>query len=155
MAVQVNLNRSLAQIRKEIKDALLEIVRDAVSRGEIMKFEKLIYSDRIRAGNLEFPCLWIVPASHTPEVVGMNAEQHDFRFFFVTLVKDSDIDAGKETAEDLAARVYDLIMKDRELKKTVHDTIPGVFDPAHQDAGGKNIFWASVEMIFRVRRRAK
>lgn len=147
------LNKSLAQIRREIKTEIESALNTAIQSGNVLEeVNQIVYSDKIRSGALNLPIIWIIPSPHTPQITGVRSEMHDFSFYFVALTKNADIESGKEQAEDITAKIYDLFMSDRTLNGTVHDILPGRFDPAYQRAEARQIYWASCELRFRVKK---
>jgi phage gp37-like protein len=122
--------RNLAEIRKEIKDAILQKLQDA--RGNALSaVVSVVYGDQMEVGTIEeMPVVWILPVSHQPELKGGHTAIHDFIFDFVVMVHDLESTSGKELAEELTARVYDVIVSDRTLEKKVFDVRALNFDPS-------------------------
>ncbi len=149
----MNLNQNIATIRKDVKDEIIEVLEDATAVNEDLEdVKKVAYSERIESASIDLPMIWVLPEPHTPEIVSVRQEEHGFTFFFVALVRNIDVEVGKEEAEDIAARVYDHLMKDRQLNGKVHDIRPGLFNPAYQRSDSRQIYWAACQLIFIVRR---
>jgi len=158
--------KKMHELRKDIKGNLLQILEEARNPEEgydgttIEEFPKIIYSTKARAKDLrpsgqkdpEAMALWVIPFPHTPTTTGVRSEQHDFTFFFVVFVYSRDLEKGKEEAEHLSAKVYDVLSENRGLNCNIYDVIPGEFDPAYDDYEGQNVYWAGFQMNFRVRR---
>lgn len=145
-------NKSLAQYRKDIKDGILAILKDNQLDGQLLSDVKSIhYGNRTKQGDLKLPSVWVIPASHVPQQEGSHRMMHDFTFDFVALVRSNDPDKGFEAAEDLAARIYDIITEDRSLRGNVFDVIPLRIDPSFE-VGTQNTqtYWAAIQVAFRV-----
>jgi len=147
--------KTLAQMRREIKDAIIQKLNDARTPGGALEdVESVFYGDRIELGQIKSSTVWVIPVPHTPVHRGGHTAQHDFTFGFVAMVKNiKDAQTGKDEAEDLAARVYDLISADRTLGGVVGDVLAQRIDPSYQAAANNSIFWAYVEFVFRTMRR--
>jgi hypothetical protein len=145
--------RNLAEIRKEIKNAILQKLQDARS-DTLSPVVSIVYGDQMEVGTIEeMPVLWVLPAPHQPELKGGHTALHDFIFAFVVMVYDLESNTGKELAEDLTARVYDVLVSDRTLGKKVFDVRPLNFDPSYEAVVNSNVYWASCEFAFRIQRR--
>jgi hypothetical protein len=145
--------RNLAEIRKEIKDVILQKLQDARA-DTLSAVASIVYGDQMEVGTIEeMPVVWVLPVSHQPELKGGHTALHDFIFDFVVMVHDLDSTAGKELAEELTARVYDVIVSDRTLGKKVFDVRPLNFDPSYEAVANSNVYWASCEFAFRIQRR--
>lgn len=144
-------SRSLAEIRKDIKDAIIAKLQDAKTSGNLTDVKYINYGNRTR-GDVKIPAVWVIPAAHTPEMAGASRVQHDFTFDFAVIVKDNDPEKGAEMAEDLASRVYDTMTSDRKLNNLVFDVIPTRIDPAYEVESSNNTFWASCQLVFRIQR---
>lgn len=75
-------SRNLAEIRKEIKDAILKKLQDA--RADTLSLvASIVYGDQMEVGTIEeMPVIWILPVSHQPELKGGHTAHHDFIFDF-------------------------------------------------------------------------
>lgn len=147
------LNKSLSQLRKEIKDEIFNKLNAEIGVGKTLHdVQSVIYGDRVNQGNLKIPAVWVLPASHIPQTTGGNRVTHDFTFDFVALTRDNNPDKGIELAEDLAARVYDIITQDRTLNNVVYDVIPGNIEPSKILDSTKQLYWSSISVSFRVQR---
>jgi len=69
------------------------------------------------------------------------------------MVHDLDATIGKDSADDLAAAVYDVISADRTLNGMVYDVRPLNVDPSYEAVANSNVYWSSVEFAFRIQRR--
>jgi deoxyhypusine synthase len=108
----------------------------------------------MEVGTIEkMPVLWILPASHQPELKGGHTALHDFIFDFIVMVQDLESITEKELAEEITARIYDVIVSDRTLGKKVFDVRALNFDPSYEAVANSNIYWASCEFVFRLQRR--
>jgi len=149
----MSLNQNIATIRKDVKDEILEVLKDATTEEETLDdVKKVAYSERIESASIDLPMIWVLPEAHTPTIASVRQEEHGFTFFFVALVRSNDPEDGKEEAEDIVARAYDHLMKDRQLNGKVHDIRPGLFNPAYQRSDSRQIYWAACQLIFVVRR---
>ena len=148
-------SKTLAQMRREIKDAIIQKLNDArVPGGPLEDVESVVYGDRANLQDLNHYMIWVIPVAHVPVHRGGHTAQHDFTFGFVAMVKNiEDAQAGKDEAEDLAARVYDLIASDRTLGGVVGDVLANRFDPSYQAAANNSVFWGYTEFAFRTMRR--
>lgn len=145
--------RSLAEIRREIKDQIMTKLEEARS-GTLSAVASIVFGDRTDVGNVEhMPLVWVLPSSHQPELRGGHSAIHDFTFSFVVMVHDLDATQGKDTADDLASLVYDVISTDRTLNGTVYDVRPLNVDPSYEAVANSNVYWSSIEFAFRIQRR--
>lgn len=65
------------------------------------------------------PVVWILPVSHQLDLKGGYTAIHDFIFDFVVMVHDLEPSSDKKLAEELTAKVYDVIVSDRTLEKKI------------------------------------
>lgn len=146
-------SRNLATIRKEIKEAIILKLEEAKA-NTLADVSSIVYGDRADIGDVDnMPIVWVLPAPHQPDLVSGHTAIHDFLFNFIVMVHDFDSENGKDTAEDLAAKVYDVIISDRTLGGKVYDVRPQSFDPSYEAVQNSNIYWASCEFAFRIQRR--
>jgi hypothetical protein len=151
MGYQID-SRNLAIIRREIKDSILQKIQEARS-GTLSDLASIIYGDRADAGDINsMPMLWVLPAPHQPELKGGKTALHDFIFDFVLMVHSDEPESGKDQAEDLTARVYDVISSMRSMQN-LFDVRPLSFDPSFEAVANSNVYWASCEFAFRIQRR--
>lgn len=147
-------DKNLAAIRKEIKGGIMETLQAAQADGGPLKDVQAVhYGDRANISENQMPGLWILPNSHTPELLGGHTAQHDFNFSFVAMVYEYNAGEGAEQAEDLAARVYDVLISDRTLGRRVHDVRPTSYNPAESAGASNSIFLCSFDMAFQIQRR--
>ncbi|MBD1373751.1 hypothetical protein IC620_15500 [Hazenella sp. IB182357] len=101
-------SRNLADIRKEIKTELLAKLK---STDGLKNIQTVVYGDRVNIGKTSsMPLLWVLPVPHQPDLRGGHTELHDFTFTFVTMAYSvNNPEDGKEQAEDLTAKVYDVL----------------------------------------------
>jgi hypothetical protein len=145
-------NKNLAQIRKDIKIGIFETVEAAQKAdGPLYDLRTIHYGDRANISESQMPGLWVLPNAHVPNLLGGHTAQHDFNFSFVAMVYDYNAGEGAEQAEDLAARVYDVLIEDRTLGRRVHDVRPTSFNPA--ESSESSIFLCSFDMAFQIQRR--
>lgn len=144
---------TLAELRKNIKNEIISILNDNLTSDKSLSDVKEIhYGDKTNLSTLKWPAVWILPAPHTPEMSGGNRVIHNFTFDFAVLTKNLDAEKGREDAEDLAARVYDVMTKDRSLNGLVIDVIPTTINPASTLAGAQQIYWSSITIQFQTQR---
>ncbi|WP_044639736.1 hypothetical protein [Risungbinella massiliensis] len=150
MSYQID-SRNLAAIRKEIKDNIISKLEETKPETGVVS---IVYGDRTDIGNINMmPVVWILPSSHQPELRGGHTATHDFLFDFICMVHDLDSEIGRETAEDITAKVYDVISLDRTLNGKVFDVRPLNFDPSFEAAANSSVYWASCQFAFRIQRR--
>ena len=155
------------ELKADVKGDILDLLR-ASKNGEITlkdgaslrEVKKIIYSDRVKAGRLELPSLWMVADSYQPQALNNRIEIHDLPYWFVVLVKDRKIEQGKEVAESIVAKVCDLLLDNRAVISCL-DIIPEKVDLAYNRSDRnhvfwpdtkKNVYWSAVKILFRVRR---
>lgn len=147
-------NKNLAQIRKEIKDGIFETLQTAqIIDGPLYDLRTIHYGDRANISESQMPGLWVLPNTHVPNLLGGHTAQHDFNFSFVAMVYEYNAGEGAEQAEDLAARVYDVLISDRTLGRRVHDVRPTSYNPAESAGDSNSIFLCSFDMAFQIQRR--
>ena len=145
---------NLATIRQSIKDAILARIEDAREEGgDLEEVRSVIYGHRTKVHEIKVPAVWVVPAPHDPQTISGHTVDHGFRFDFAALVESYDPADGINDAEDLKARLYDLISDDRNLDGEVYDVAPVRYDPTYQMAAADQLFWSACQFEFRVRRR--
>jgi hypothetical protein len=146
-------SRNLATIRREIKEAIISKLEGAKA-DVLADVSSIVYGDRADVGDIDnMPVVWVLPAPHTPDLISGHTAIHDFLFNFIVMVYDMDNETGKDTAEDLSAKVYDVIVSDRSLGGKVYDVRPQSFDPSYEAVQNSSIYWASCEFAFRIQRR--
>ncbi|ATA61157.1 MULTISPECIES: hypothetical protein [Geobacillus] len=142
--------KPLKDIHKAIRAKIREVLEQA---PELEEIKRIVYGEKVRVGTLQTPAIWIVPEPYAPNLLGGHTADHDIRFNFVVLVKDSDPEQGLEKAHDLALTVYDVLMQDRTLGGTVSDVRPTQIDPAYEMGNNTQVCWSAVQFDFRVKRR--
>ena len=147
-------DKSLAAIRQDIKSALTDKLEAATATGEPLEgVGSVHYGEQANLHAVRFPIVWIIPAAHRPELKGGHTAMHDFTFDFVALTSSQDAAAGREEAEGLQARVYDLITADRKLGGVVQDVRPLNYDPSHTATRARHVHYAGCRFAFRITRR--
>ncbi len=145
-----DLNKTFVQVRKEIKDALIAKLENATVSGILTDVKAVVYGDRTTIGTMKTPTLWILPASHVPELAGGARIVYNFTYDIVALINSSDPEKGCELAEDIIGRALSIILADRKLNNTCDEVIPIRIDPAFKGEPASNLYWASAQFIFQV-----
>jgi hypothetical protein len=143
--------KNLADIRKELKGAIQAKIQEAMKTGTLTEAKTLLYGSKANVTKLSTAAVWIVPEAHIPDVSAARRAWHNFNFDFAAVVKDIDPEKGADRAEDLAAKIYDVIMADRSLGGLVHDITPTSVEPAYE-AGVNQLHWAAVSFSFKIPR---
>jgi hypothetical protein len=152
MSYQVD-GRSLAEIRRDIKDQIIAKLEEARA-GALSAVASIAFGDRTDVGEVnQMPLIWVLPTPHQPELRGGHTAIHDFTFSFVVMVHELDATQGKDIADDLASIVYDVISADRTLNGMVFDIRPLNVDPSYEAVTSTNVYWSNVEFAFRIQRR--
>lgn len=146
----MSLNKTFAQARKDLKDAIIAKFEAEKNSGTLTDIKSIIYGDRAKIGEMKTPSLWILPASYIPEITGGTRIIHNFTYDIVALVNSNDPERGCELAEDIAARAFGIIVSDRKCSNTCDEIIPIRIDPAFRGEPGSNLYWCSIQFIFRV-----
>lgn len=144
------IKKPLDEIYFEIIDAIKERLKNDERLKEI---NTIIFGERMRIGKLLSPAIWIVPEPYQPSLEGGHTAQHDIAFNFVTLVKGNDPETCLKEAQRLALVTYDVIIQDRTLNGLVSDVRPTRVDPAYEAGQSTQLYWSSVQMVFRLKRR--
>lgn len=154
MAYQVS-NLNLYQERKKVVEQIIsKLESERTETGLLHDVSAIVYGDRTDATNIdEQPTVWIIPAAHAVDLVSGHTAIHDFTFDFISMLMDYDSATGKDRAEDVSARVYDALVKNRSSNSTIFDVRPLVYNPASEAVDNSNIYFASVQLAFRIQRR--
>lgn len=154
MAYQVS-NLNLFQERKKIIEQIIEkLDSERVENGLLSDVATVVYGDRTDTANItEEPTIWIMPVAHPVQLISGHTAIHDFTFDFVTMLLDYDSDKGKDRVEDASARVYDALVKNRSSNNIIFDIRPLLYNPASEAVQNSNIYFASVQLAFRIQRR--
>ena len=143
---------NLAQIRKDLKDAIMNKLKTAMQSGTLQDAKSLIYGNRAKIGSVNPPIIWVIPNSHVPDVSAHSRAWHNFNFDFLAVTKHVEPEKAADQAEDLAARIYDVIIADRHLDGLVHDITPTSVDPAYEAGQSTQLYFAAVSFSFRIPR---
>lgn len=148
------LTGNLATIRKDIKDGIISTLKTETNEAGVLSDVRTIhYGEKINIAEVQTPIVWIIPQPHTPDLRGGHTAIHDFTFDFIQMIESYEPDEGEEKADDLTARVYDVMVDDRTLGGLVYDIRPTSFDPSYQAAESNTLFWGSTQFVFRIQRR--
>jgi hypothetical protein len=146
-------SQNLAQIRKDLKDAIIAKLKDAMQPGgSLQDVKNVLYGNRAKIGQVNPPIAWVIPDTHVPDVSAHSRAWHNFNFDIIGVIKNIDPELGADQAEDLAARIYDVIMADRKLGGLVHDITPTGVNPAYEAGQNTQLHWAAVSFSFRIPR---
>lgn len=148
-------NRPLNEIRKSIKEKIIEKIEENRAAGQSLEAVKtIIYGDRANIKAVDkMPAIWIIPGAHFVEAPGGHMADHDFSFNFVTMVYNNrDTDEGREQAEELNALLYDVINSMRR-SSGFFDVRAVSYDPSFEAVANSAVFWAACEFIFRIKRQ--
>jgi hypothetical protein len=154
MAYQVS-NLSLYQERRKVIDLIMaKLDSERTETGLLPDVSAVVYGDRTDAANIdEQPTIWIIPAAHAINPTSGGVAIHDFTFDFVSMLMDYDSAQGKDRVEEVSSRVYDALMKNRSRNDEVFDILPLIYNPASEAVQNSNIYFASVQLAFRIQRR--
>ncbi|MBC7324373.1 MAG: hypothetical protein H5T99_03545 [Moorella sp. (in: Bacteria)] len=104
------------------------------SDPRLAQVKAVFFGEREKVGQLQFPCLFIIPGQDSIADMSAMAQQHTTRFELVAVLKDPDAEQDLRRAIELAGDVYDVLMEDRSLGGPAttcdypHST-PGTFGP--------------------------
>lgn len=143
--------KNIAEIRQDIRTEIENKLNDAKA-NDLSDVKTIVYGDAVDVNNLKLPAIWILPLPHKPDLKTGHSVVHDFTFSFISLVKEYKTEKGAERAEDLNARVYDVLIQDRTLNKTVFDVRPVEFNPG-ESGFDDDVYMARFDMAFRLQRR--
>jgi len=132
-------------IRDEIRNLIDTDVDPALS-----DIQEIIFGEKLRVGELKFPCIFIVPGKSGNEDMEMpNEQQFVHPFSLVIVLKNQEIETGLNHLIAKAGRLFDLFMKEkRDLNgKCLYVTVRHI-DPGYgQDEQSKAILhWCEVYM---------
>jgi hypothetical protein len=146
------MKKTLVQYRSDIKEQIIAKLNANMVAGQPLDSVKtIVYGDRANFANPQLPQVWIIPQSHTPTVLTGNTYEHDFTFIFAALVRDSIPESGKEAAEELAAKIFDVLLQDKTLNNTVYDVVPLEVSPSYEiGAQNTQTYWAAVRIAFKI-----
>lgn len=154
MAYQVS-NLNLYQERKKVLGQIMtKLESERTGTGLLHDVSSIVYGDRTDTANITVqPTIWIMPAAHAVDLVSGHTAIHDFTFDFISMLLDYDSDKGKDRVEDVSARVYDALVKNRSTNNVVFDVRPLIYNPASEALENSNVYFASVQLAFRIQRR--
>lgn len=142
--------KPLVELFNEIRETIISKLKEHEALSEI---NDVVYGERQRIGALKSPAIWIVPEPYQPELRGGRTAQHDFTFNFVVLVKGNEPQEALKQAETLSMTIYDVFTEDRTFGGLVYDVRPTQVDPAYEAGNNTQLYWSSVQFIFRLQRR--
>lgn len=154
MSYQVS-NLNLYQERKKVVNQIMtKLQGEQTESGLLPDLSTIVYGDRTDMSNVtEEATLWIIPQPHEVQLVSGHTAIHDFTFDFTSMLIDYDSMTGKDRVEDVSARVYDALVKSRSTNDVIFDTRPLVYNPAAEAIENSNIYFASIQIAFRIQRR--
>jgi len=154
MGYQVS-NLNLYQERKKVLGQIMtKLESERTETGLLHDVAAIVYGDRTDTANItEQPTIWIMPVAHAVDLVSGHTAIHDFTFDFISMLLDYDSDKGKDRVEDVSARVYDTLVKNRSQNNVIFDVRPLIYNPASEAMDNSNIYFASVQLAFRIQRR--
>lgn len=154
MAYQVSTLNLYQERKKVLGQIMTKLESERTETGLLYDVSTIVYGDRTETANItEQPTIWIMPAAHAIDLVSGHTAIHDFTFDFISMLLDYDSDKGKERVEDVSARVYDTLVKDRSTNNVVFDVRPLIYNPASEALENSNVYFASVQLAFRIQRR--
>ena len=140
--------------KKVIEQIIAKLESERIETGLLPDVSTVVYGDRTDTANItEEPTIWIMPVAHPVQLISGHTAIHDFTFDFVTMLLDYDSDKGKDRVEDASARVYDALVKNRSSNDVIFDIRPLLYNPASEAVQNSNIYFASVQLAFRIQRR--
>lgn len=129
-------------------------VKDAVERKlqEGVPALKLIsFGEKLNVGQLQFPCLFIIPGEDDIEPATNTEWKHNINFELLIVHKNFDIQAGLLEVVDLAGQCYDILAADRQLGGIALDLLIGTVHPGYgRTEGNSLIHWAVIEITVQV-----
>lgn len=154
MAYQVSNLNLFEERKKVINQIMSKLEEERTETGLLHDVKAVVYGDRTNMDNItEQPTVWIIPAAHAVDLVSGHTAIHDFTFDFVSMLIDYDSDKGKDQVEDVSARVYDSLVKNRSQNDVIFDVRPLIYNPASEALENSNVYFASVQLAFRIQRR--
>lgn len=143
--------KSFLDERRDLKSAILHKLESSIEDGQALEeVETIIYGERYRINDLETPAVWVVPSPYIPEKRGGHKTDHDFSYDFVAMVQSETPEEGLDESQELAAKVYDLMMDDRTLNGTVMDVVPSLVHPAYSVGDTNDIYWSAIQLTYKV-----
>ena len=142
--------KALADTYRDIREKAIEKIKN---HSDLTDVKDIIFGEKKRVGSLNTPAIWIVPSAHVPQLRGGHTAQHNIPLDFVTFVKHYEPQEGLKQAQDLALRIYDVILEDRTLDGLVNDVKPTRVDPAYEIGQSKQVYWSAVQFEFSLQRR--
>lgn len=123
------------------------------SDPRLAQVKAVFFGEKEKVGQLQFPCLFIIPGRDSIADMSAMAQQHTTSFELVAVLKDPDTEQGLRRAIELAGDVYDVLMEDRSLGGACNDLRVAVFDPGYVRAEGLVLHWVSLELEITRQRR--
>jgi hypothetical protein len=154
MSYQVSSLNLYQERKKVVNQIMTRLQSEQVEGGLLSDLSTIVYGDRTDTANVtEEATVWIIPQPHEIQIINGHATIHDFTFEFTSMLIDYDSNTGKDRVEDVSARVYDALLKNRSTNDVIFDTRPLVYNPASEAFENSNIYFASVQIAFRIQKR--
>lgn len=96
--------------------AIKNAIQDTLSA--ITEIKNIVFGEKERIGQLQFPCLFIIPAEDeiiNAEAAAGEGKQHNYNWELVLVGKNNDVETGLANILQLAGACYDALMADGTL----------------------------------------
>lgn len=129
-----------------IRSSILEILENAN-----LGVNTITFGDRARVNEMRPPVIWILPEDSDVAQSGI-AEDWVYKFVIAAVVKNTDPDAGRKKANEIAARAASALEKSHNINQSVRNVERVRYLPGDvRGQGAEQLHGAGYEMEARFR----